>query len=289
METKKNVLVTGATGLLGASLYPFLKKTEKYQVWGQGKKNSLDYACDLVDSEATDNLLEKCQPDVIVHLVALTNVDQCQNDFHQAYLYNVKTVENIASWIKKNKKSHLIYISTDQVYDQEGPHKEVNHRLTNAYALSKYAGEIAAHVVSGTVLRTNFFGPSQCSRRKSFSDWLVESFEEKRSIQLFTDVLFSPLHMNTLCKMIELVIDEPKGGVFNLGSHSGMSKRDFAHSLAKSLGLKTDKAESTKASDFGFSAYRPFDMRMDSCKFEAAFATQLPLLEEEIAKLRKEK
>ena len=158
--------------------------------------------------------------------------------------------------------------------------------LTNTYGLSKYAGELAAVRVPGTVLRTNFFGRSACEGRASLSDWLVCSLKSGQAITVFEDVFFSPLRLQRLAEEIARIVAFPRTGVFNLGSREGMSKADFAFALGEVLRLPTATMRRGTSDDGRWLAYRPRDMRMDTKRFEETFAVRMPTLREEIDAVR---
>lgn len=288
MSLNKKVLVLGANGLLGCELlnkeHP--KDWELVGHFGRSKERSAD----LSDQAQTLSYLNKITPDVIINLVALTDVDYCEQYPNESYLGNVKVVENVAYWIKQqSKKVQLIQISTDQVYDGQGPHIEDDVALKNYYAFSKYAGELAAHSVEAIILRTNFFGKSKTEKRASFTDWLYKALSKKDSIKVFEDVHFSPLSMDTLTSMIVAVIDKDISGVYNLGSRQGLSKADFAFEFAKALNQDTDNVTRVKIDEVDFvKTYRPKDMRLDVSKFEQALDSVLPTLHQEIQKVSKE-
>jgi dTDP-4-dehydrorhamnose reductase len=280
------VLVTGARGLLGSTLVPYLQ-TSGFEVTGHARKAEGDIHADLADGDQVNDMVGKVEPEIIVNLAALTNVDLCERRPQLAYLANVKTVENLASSIRNLPiRCHLVHLSTDQVYDGAGPHKEEDITLSNYYAFSKYASELAAERASATTLRTNFFGPSRCPGRVSLSDWLVESLKSRQSITVFDDVSFSPLSLQTLATMIKLVISRPRQGVFNLGSRQGMSKADFAFALAGALQLPVTTMTRGSTGSVMMAAYRPKDMRTDSSRFEQAFDVELPTLTEEIESMK---
>lgn len=280
------VLVTGARGLLGSSLVPHLQACG-YNVLCHARKGDVDIQADLTDSDLVSTTLDKVVPEVIVNLAALTNVDECERNPQSAYMANVRIVENLVKWIQKNdNKCYLVQISSDQVYDGHGPHRESDITLTNYYGFSKYAGELAAATVPSTILRTNFFGPSLCSGRASLSDWIVNSLIQGDSITVFEDILFSPLTLQRLIELIELIIVKRLQGVFNLGSKDGMSKADFAFAIAKTLDLPTQTMGRGTSDKVKLSAYRPKDMCMDVAHFEKVFSVKLPTLIEEIQSLK---
>lgn len=277
------VLVTGSTGLVGGTLVPRLRETDM-DVVAHGLSKPCQVNADLTDRDATESLLDKVQPDAIINLVALTDVDTSEKDPDLAYRLNVLTVENLAAWIGLNPGRRLVQLSTDQVYDGLGTHGEDDVTIRNTYAMTKYAGELAAFRVGGIALRTNLFGRSRTEGRKSLSDWLLDSFRARKPITLMTDVMFSPLALPTLVEMIILTLNGDARGVFNLGSRDGMSKRDFALALARHFDLPTDNARDGTQADLNLSAVRPTGMLMDSTRFEKTFGLTLPTLSEEIPK-----
>ena len=283
------VLLLGSSGLFGSTLAPFLY-SKGHDVKTHSRGDGTQYAADLHDPKDVNELLRKVDPEILVNLVGLTDVDRCETQPNQAYLANVRTVENITGWIKREKATcHLVHISTDQVYDGNGPHTEGQITLANYYAFSKYAGELAAATVPSTILRTNFFGRSRCAKRASLTDWLFRSLSNGDAIQVFDDVLFTPLSMAALSAMVELVMQRRPIGVFNLGSHVGMSKADFAFAFAEELNLSTSDMTRTSTDQITFlKTYRPKDMRMDCTKFSNTLGVELPLLRNEIKRVAKE-
>jgi dTDP-4-dehydrorhamnose reductase len=282
----KRVLVTGASGMLGRSLLPVLRE-DGFDVVAHGHAARMDVAADLTDEAASHAMLDQLAPEAIVNLVALTNVDRCEEQPNEAYRLNVRTVEVIASWIERHRPCELIQISTDQVYDGSGPHREADVTITNMYGISKYAGELAALRAGGTIVRTNFFGRSLLPGRPSFSDWLTTKLRTREPFTGFDDVLFSPVSMATLARMLVHVLAAPRSGVFNLGSRDGISKAAFAEALARHFDLDASAMRHGSSRDMKLKAYRPGDMRMDCSSFEVAFGVALPSLQNEIERLER--
>jgi dTDP-4-dehydrorhamnose reductase len=283
------ILITGATGLLGSTLVPWLRAHGE-KVATHARTASADYTADLSDRDETFAMLERVKPDVIINLVGLTSVERCQEQANESYLVNTRTVENLAQWMQEaGPACHLVQISTDQVYDGPDLHVEAAVTLTNNYAFSKYAGELAALLVPSTILRTNFVGRSKVASRESLTDWVYNSLTRKQQVQVLQDVYFNPLSMGTLVRMIALVVEKKPLGVFNLGSHEGMSKADFDFAFARELNLQTETMTRIDSAQAQFlKAYRPKDMRMECSKFEQALGVTLPNLIDEIKNVAKE-
>lgn len=278
-----NVLVSGATGLLGSALVPVLRERGHY-VTSLGHSHAADINADLVSYEQTTRALDQVNPEIIINLTALTDVDRCETHPQEAYLLNVKPLENLCGWIRiSGENCHLIQISSDQLYDGLGPHSEDLVTIRNHYAMSKLASEFAAGVVSSTILRTNFVGRSMREGRASLTDWLFGALRRGELISVFDNVMFSPLAIRTLCDCIERCIVKQPVGVFNLGSGDGMSKADFAFAFADAIDLSTTNlVRNSSSAASALAARRPTDMRMRCDKFEDRMKIKLPRLLDEI-------
>jgi dTDP-4-dehydrorhamnose reductase len=282
-EAPSVILVLGAEGMLGTTLCPSLSAMG-YRVLRQSRRGVTEVTLDPLNGAAVAAALSAHQPYAVINLIAESNVDACQMDIQRAYLANVRTVENLVSAMAAGRSTaHLIQISTDHVYNGVGPHEESTALPGNVYALTKYAGELAALRAGATVIRTNFFGRSRSSSRISFSDWVVNSLRSKAEFTVFEDVYFSALHMTNLTQYVAQVIRQRHSGVFNVGCKDGLSKAEFAQSLARSLGLDTAGMKIGSVKDVPLSASRPSDMRMDIHSFERSFSVEMPCMAEQIA------
>jgi dTDP-4-dehydrorhamnose reductase len=278
------VLLSGANGLRGRRLAVALRRSGR-DVVTHGRGEGSDIRGDLREPEDARRALDQAAADVVIHLVSLTNVDQCEREPDEAYRLNVRPVENLVDAMKgMRSRPRLVMTSTDQVYDGPGLHTEDDVVLRNTYALTKFWAERVGAEVGASVLRTNFFGRSRTPGRTSLTDWIIAQASAGREMTLFTDVFFSPLSIETLCAAIDRVLatSRQEGGVFNLGSREGMSKADFARAVAEHLGLSLAAARDGTQADVALAARRPLGMLMDVSRFERAFHFPLPTLHDEI-------
>jgi dTDP-4-dehydrorhamnose reductase len=257
----------------------------------QGRNATAQVPCDPLDVGAFQSVLEQHLPLVIINLVAMTDVDLCEREPARAFEANVRVVESIARAVGPGSKAgrvHLIQISTDQVYDGPGPHHEEDTRPPNVYGTTKYEGELVAQGIGATVLRTNFVGRSSSLNRRSLSDWIVDSLRTAQPITVFDNIRFSPLHVTTLCQCIEQAVSVRTPGVFNLGAINGISKAEFARSMASQLRLDTASMQSGPYVEMPQKARRPLDMTMVVEKYQRAFGVPLPRIEDEVQLVVKE-
>lgn len=284
MHPLKKCIVFGASGLLGPYVCQALTR-HHYAVIEVGKDHA-ETSCDLTLPSETKKFIEKHQPDVVVNLVAMTNVDACEEHPGTADVLNRQTAKNIVEALQP--QTQLVHISTDQVYSEgvgTPPFTEGMIAPINAYGRTKLAGETEALKHKNTVvLRTNIFGASQTMTRKSLSDFFIESFQKQSPLKLFTDSIFTPLHMETVGEMIATCLEKEVYGVYNLASRNGMSKADFALVIANQLGTSTNNAETMESTALVGRAPRPKDLRLDPTALESKLGITMPTLEQEILK-----
>jgi len=281
-------LVLGGSGLLGTTLCSFLEK-KGLSIVSQGvRSNEVDIKYDLLDKKQLTQLFIEQRPDIVINLVALTDVDLCQREPLLALNLNANLVKNIESNLKEMKVKFL-HISTDHVYHKKGPSKESEVCIRNIYAATKLFGDMYAELNKSIVLRTNFFGKSNHPSRESFSDWIIKNLKEEKSITLYRDVFFNPLSMKTLSEAIYYLITEDNWnpGMYNLGSKERISKYDFGLKIANYLGFNEEFILQGKISDSS-GVSRPKDMSMNLDMFEDNFQFRIPSVDQEITLLKED-
>lgn len=110
----KKVLIFGDTGMLGSVLLSFSKKLG-YQAYGCSR-NSDDIKIDVTNHLKVRNLLDKINPDLIIHSVGITDLEYCEKNPLEAWKVNSYSVYNMSSWARENIKKKLIFVSTDQFF-----------------------------------------------------------------------------------------------------------------------------------------------------------------------------
>ena len=115
---------------------------------------------------------------------------------------------------------------------------------------------------------------------------MIKSLTQGESITVFNDVYFSPLSIQRLVELLEIVSVKCEVGIFNLGAKDGISKADFAFALAEVLDLPLAHMSRGGSGKAKLIAYRPKGMCMDSSRFERVFGIQLPILKEEIYSMK---
>jgi dTDP-4-dehydrorhamnose reductase len=283
--SRARLMVTGASGLLGSALLPVL--SQGWEVYPFGYRSLPDHEragrLDLKDVDAVSAALGRIEPDVVLNLVALTNVDRCEQEPCLAYELNVATVMSLATAVVAAARvPKVVHISTDQVYDREGANRVDSVRPSNVYALTKLWAEDAllARLPEALVLRTNFVCVGERSR-PGFGGWLLDRLRSGAPFQLFSDVFFNPVHARVLPDMLRQFTELDGHGVYNVGlSGGGVSKAQFGRRLARRAGYGTNHATDVSVSDANLRAYRPRGMVMDVTETERFLGQKMESLED---------
>ena len=282
----KRVLIVGSSGLLGSSLTSYLVKQYDVKTVTSSSSES-DFKADMSSQQLCMNLLNELAPDFIINLAAYTNVDGCESNIEKAYKVNTKIAENIAEYCLENANLFVVHLSTDHFYDEcQSDEKMV--RIYNSYAMTKYSAELSCIPEKTTILRTNFFGRSASLISSGLCDSIYELAHSGKEVNLFNDVYFSPVSINTLCNIIGLSLKKKYPGVYNVGSKEGMSKQNFLLEFLDRAGVEDVKYNSVCVDSMNFLVKRPKDMRMDVTLFEEKFEYILPSLIDEIESVANE-
>ena len=281
---KKKILILGSNGFYGKQLRFFLSR-KKFIVFSDTKiKNYLKGTkCRFF----LNKILVSVKPNVIINLVANTDVNFCERNKVEAKKSNVGFTKNLVDLILKKKiKSHLIHFSTDQVYSGKGNHSEKRTGPKNYYGISKLRGETYAKKLPCSILRLNFVGKSNST--KNLSNWIFSNLKKNKKINVYKNIFFRPIHVSTLNNLMIKVLNKPSNGIFNLGSKTKISKANFALNLCKILKFDTKKLRKINYEKNKIGVERPLDMSLNVSKFEKTFKCKLPTIKEEIVKLAKE-
>ena len=213
---------------------------------------------DIVDFEQVNNLILSINPDYVINCAVRGDIDNLQNNKELAFSVNSQGPENIAISCKENK-TRFIHISTDSVFDGEmGNYTEKDiPNPVNVYAESKLKGELKIAKISNNyvIARTNFYGIDYSGNY--FFNWILNSIKENKQINGFSDVIFSPLDILTLSKMIIEILQTKYVGIINFSSGIPISKYDFIIKVTKLLGCSIENIHKSSIDDTKILSSRP--------------------------------
>jgi dTDP-4-dehydrorhamnose reductase len=287
------VVVTGASGLLGANA--ILVLADEHQVVGVYHQHAISapgircLQADLSQPGQAAQLLEREQPDWVVHCAAAANVDACQQDPDWAYRLNRDMADYVASACH-TIGARLAHISTDLVFDgqQGGYDEEDPANPINVYGQSKLAGEQAvldAHP-EALIVRTNIYGWN-ARDKLSLAEWFLERLKSDGEAPGFTDVKSTPILVNDLVGIVEKLLSSSVEGLFHVGGRDCLTKFEFGQKVGGVFGVQNFVVRPTSVDEVGLSAPRAKNLCMQGSKVESAINEKLPGVDEGLDRFRR--
>lgn len=247
---KFSILVTGGNGIVGSY---FIKFPQAYRATRKDfditdPKGALAYICTM-------------KPQTIIHLAAMTNVDECEKHPELAYENNVVGTFNVSCAAKKIN-AHLIYVSTSGVFSgkKRKPYT-VHHKPEpiSVYTRTKYMGEmICKDMVSKlTIARAGWiFGG--CQNDKKFVGMVVKQLQEgKSSLSIVNDVFGCPTYAKDFVSALWTFHEKKQYGLYHVVNEGFASRYQIAQVILEELGFKANLIPTSVHNFPNFSAPRP--------------------------------
>lgn len=243
------IIVTGSNGFLGQHLSLFLAgKGFEVHALSRGEsrlplvKNICYQSVELTDVRKVAQIMDDLMPDAIVHTAALSKPDECNADPEKCLAYNVEATRYLAN-AAENINSHFIYMSTDFIFGEDGPHSEDDEPgPLNFYGESKLRAEqlLQQSRLDHCIVRPVFiYGKCLEGMRPSFLHWVKHNLEQDKTIKVVTDQQRTPTYVGDLCQWITQIMEQRTTGVYHLAGKNIVSPYEMALTVANTLGLNS--------------------------------------------------
>lgn len=287
-----NLLITGASGMLGSTLVNEFKKN--YNVFATGNSNFkeqfINYMKFDLKSESYKELIEWSKPDIIIHSGALTDSNFCQKSPSDAFEINGISVDKFLKATTNDVK--IIFISTDAVFPSSihlaNEQDYVNPE--NVYGKSKELGEFFLKTSIGrryTIIRTTIIGLNLNTNKTGFVEWIIKTANENKELKLFADVLFTPILIWDLANEIDFIIktDNINSETLHIAGEL-CNKFEFGYNLLNSLNISTKTVSKSLISDYKDRVNRSNDQSLDSSYYIEKYKRKLADLDQSLLKLK---
>ncbi|MEZ9365539.1 MULTISPECIES: dTDP-4-dehydrorhamnose reductase family protein [unclassified Vibrio] len=275
------VIVIGATGMLGYSIFSNLSELSNLDVYGtvrtiNGLENFFPSAdkllpnIDVKDFKTLERAVLAVKPDVVINCIGLIKQHDVSKQHVEAIEVNALLPHKIAQ-LCDSIQARLVHFSTDCVFDgAAGNYSETDlPTATDLYGKSKCLGEVdyGKHIT----LRTSIIG-HELKSSVSLIDWFLS---QEGSVRGFSKAVFSGLPTAYVAKVLAdyVLPDSSLSGLYQLSvdpidKHSLISK--VAHVYNKQIEIE-------RFEDF------VLDRSLDSTKFREETGFVPPSWDELIA------
>jgi dTDP-4-dehydrorhamnose reductase len=277
------ILVTGASGLLGASV-AMLAREQGRKVVALHHRHAVhmdgveSLAADLADPAETRRIFLHVKPSIVVHCAAATNVDWCEEHPDEAHSMNVEITAAIAEMAAQSG-ARLLYVSTDSVFDGErGNYAETDTPSpVNVYAKTKLKGEreVLHHHPAASIARVSLYGWN-AQNKESLAEWILKQLSLGNVVPGFSDVHFCPVLANDVAEIMLALLDQNRSGLYHIVGAERVSKYEFARRVASMFGFDPGQVRPTCLADAKLKARRPKDASLNTEKICAALGRPMP-------------
>ncbi|MDD3149723.1 MAG: dTDP-4-dehydrorhamnose reductase [Candidatus Gastranaerophilales bacterium] len=248
----KNILITGANGMLGQDLVSCLKE-KSYNIIETDIHNM-----DITDEASVITFLSETSPDVVIHTAAYTTVDKAEEDKDKAFLINGKGSENLAKATAK-LDIPIFAISTDYVFDGT---KTIPYLPTDktspqtVYGESKLAGEVAIQKYNPKhyIARTSWlYG----HKGKNFVETMIDLSKKMPELKVVNDQKGCPTWTVDLSKTIINILEKGMPyGIYHTCGAGQTTWYDFTLKIFELMKITTP-VKACSSEEFTCPAKRP--------------------------------
>jgi dTDP-4-dehydrorhamnose reductase len=289
-EKETRVYIAGCGGMLGRAVYEYFNERTTVKTTDIDLNiHWLSYA-DVRDYSSINNSMSEFNPDFILNLAALTDLEYCERNQENAWLTNALGAENIAL-IASRLDVPLVYISTAGIVDgsQEIYNDFGTHSPLSVYGKSKYAGEIAVQTMARQhfVFRAGWMMGGGPAVDKKFINKIYKQIKAgAKTLFVVDDKLGTPTYTRSFAKAIYAVAETNLYGVYNQVCAGSGSRYDVAEEFVRLLGLE-NKIELVKVGSDKFEkeyfAPRPKSEKLENLKLRARGIDFMPHWKEALA------
>ena len=244
-----NILIFGATGMLGHAVFRVLSNDKRLKVFGtirsESSKNlfptrlaeNLIPNIDIESDECLKKAFEISQPSVVINCIGIIKQLSDAKDVLKTVPINTLLPHRLAA-LSKQFGSRLILVSTDCVFSgSKGNYLETDFPdCDDLYGRSKLLGEIADNDQVLTI-RTSIIG-HELRGGHSLVNWFLS---QTGSAQGYAKAIFSGLPTNVLASIIlDCIIHWPNlHGLFHISANP-INKYELLKLISKTYGKPID-------------------------------------------------
>ena len=262
------LLITGAYGQLGDACVKFLKNNYNITLSGVSPSDG-GVHLDIRSKSSIKKVLSDIDPDVILNLAALTDVDGCELDPQQAKDINFSGVKNLC----RDFSGHFIQISTDYVFDgKSGPYSEEDEpNPKSVYGKTKLFADnwLLDNYSKSTIIRTNILYSYTKRTKASFLKWVVDSLNDNQNIKVVNDQWNNPTWTESLSSVISKIIDNQAFDLYHYGDRDILNRFDFSILISKVFNLDSSLIMPISSDELNQIAPRPRKSGLITKKIES--------------------
>jgi len=246
---------------------------------------------DFRNEQDIRKIIQQSSPEVVIHSASITDVDLCERNPELAFLIN-GTATSILAKACVRAESHLVYVSTDYVFDgRRGMYEEGDHpNPLNTYGRSKLAGEIATRKASESfsIARTSVLYGWGREYRPNFGSWIYAKLRAGETVKVVEGQYSSPTLNSQLARMLLEVGEKRLSGIIHLAGASRLSRFKFALEIAREFHMDQKLITPADPKSTAWIAERPGDSSLNVDKAQSTLANKPVSISEALSEFARE-
>jgi dTDP-4-dehydrorhamnose reductase len=222
-------------------------------------------------------VLSKQKPDVVIHTAAYTDVDGCEINRELAWKVNAEATKHLAI-ASAQVNSHLIYVSTDYVFDGEKGFytEEDKPNPISYYGYTKLRGEefLKGYATEWCIARPSVLYGWGPKHKQNFATWIINNLKQGKEVKVLTDQHVSPTLNTNLAAMLLEIAERKITGTTHTAGATRVSRHEFALKLAETFNLNKNLIKPITMNEIRWKAKRPKDSSLNVSKANSLLNTK---------------
>lgn len=227
-------LIVGGDSTIGRALSNYWTKINIPHCTSTRRREQVNQTrpyVDLASKDWTD--LKRGRYDAVVFCAAVTKLVECEDHPETTAKINVEATIALANFMGL-RGSHLLLLSTNQVFDGSMPIRKVSDQVcpANEYGRQKVEAErLILQTPRSAVLRlTKVVHPDMLLLKQ----WEMR-LKAGQPIEAFVDISIAPISLGDVVKRVDKLIRNRKIGIYHLSGKSEISYYSFARNYFRTI------------------------------------------------------
>lgn len=288
------ILIIGGSGVIGSKFieYALTKKIEFNFTYHMNKPNfpNGNYL-DITNKNMTYNLIKQCNPDVVIHTTALSNVDLCETNHSLANSINVHGTNNVIEGCRITN-SKIVYFSSSFVFDgKRSKYLEFDQASPSTYyGLTKFRAEemVKKSNLSYLILRTD--QPYCWIEKWQHTNSVIrvlEGLKKGKELKEIIDWYNTPTYVPDFVEAAMMLIEKDSNGIFHVVGSEFINRFEWSRKIVKVFNLDWNLIIPIKSESLNLPAKRP-NVYLDNKKLCEKIGRRLMNIEGGLRRMKKE-
>jgi dTDP-4-dehydrorhamnose reductase len=259
----KKIAVTGLSGAIGQVLArEWANQDQFFDLYHDRKYEGNELKVkhikfDLLNLDRARKVLNKVNPDVVIHMAAITHIDRCESDRKndrngKVWKTNVEGTDMIAKYCAE-KNVHMIFLSTECVFDGKKKFFSESSRVhpVNWYGVTKSEAEkaILFSKARGAIIRAVVAYHKNDSGKTIYGK-ILKDLKTKDRVEIVSDQSFTPTHTDDIIRAIKIIMEQELKGIYHVAPVKSLSPYKLAYLIAKTNNIPVNILKKVKLSSY---------------------------------------